>query len=109
MSNILKIVVFVPKTHLKKVILAIGDAGAGRIGNYSHCTFTSSGIGRYKPLDGAKPFIGKVDEFESVKEEKLEFICNRSISKKVISEMRKAHPYEEVAFDIYELVSEKDL
>lgn len=109
MKNLLKVVVFVPKTHLEKVIQAIGDAGAGRIGNYSHCTFTSSGIGRYKPLDGAKPFIGKVGEFESVEEEKLEFVCDKSILKKVISEMRRVHPYEEVAFDIYELVSEKDL
>lgn len=104
-----KIVVFVPKTHTDIVRQAMGDAGAGKIGKYSHCSFSSDGIGRFKPLDGAKPFIGEVGKAEEVVEERIEFVCDRSKAKEVIAAMRKVHPYEEVAFDIYPLLSESDL
>lgn len=63
MSNLVKIVVFVPLTHTDIVRQAIGDAGAGIIGNYSHCSFSSKGTGRYKPLEGAKPAIGEVGKY----------------------------------------------
>jgi hypothetical protein len=104
-----KIVVFVPKTHTDVVRQAMGDAGAGKIGNYSHCTYSSDGVGRYKPLDGAKPFIGKVGKFEEVEEERIECVCDKDKAKKVIAAIRKVHPYEEVALDIYPLLSESDL
>lgn len=104
-----KIVVFVPKTHTDIVRQAMGDAGAGRIGNYSHCSYSSDGIGRYMPTEGAKPFIGEVGKFEQVIEEKVEYVCDRDVAKEVISTMKKVHPYEEVAFDIYPLLSEEEL
>lgn len=104
-----KIVVFVPKTHTDIVRQAMGDAGAGRIGKYSHCSFSSNGVGRYKPMDGAKPFIGRVGEPEEVTEERIEFVCDKNKTKKVIAAMKKVHPYEEIAFDIYPLLSENDL
>lgn len=107
--NQVKIVVFVPKTHTDVVRQAMGDAGAGKIGNYSHCSYSIDGVGRYKPLEGAKPFIGKVGKFEEVEEERIECVCEVGKAKGVISAMRKAHPYEEVAFDIYPLISEKEL
>ncbi len=107
--NQVKIVVFVPKTHTDVVRQAMGDAGAGKIGNYSHCSYSSDGIGRYKPLDGAKPFIGKVGKFEEVVEERIECVCDKSKAKEVIAAMRKVHPYEEIAFDIYPLLSEDEL
>lgn len=109
MSNMLKIIVFVPKTHTDIVRQAMGDAGAGKIGKYSHCSYSVNGIGRYKPLEGANPFIGKVGKFEEVEEERIECVCERSKVKEVISAMRKVHPYEEVAFDIYPLLSEEEL
>lgn len=87
----------------------MGDAGAGKIGLYSHCSYSVDGVGRYKPLRGAKPFIGEVEKFEEVIEERIECICERNKAKQVIAAMRKVHPYEEVAFDIYLLVSEEEL
>lgn len=107
--NQVKIVVFVPKTHADIVRKAIGDAGAGNIGNYSHCSFSIDGMGRYKPLEGAKPAIGEIGKFEEVKEERIECVCEKDKAKKVISAIRKVHPYEEVAFDIYPLISEEEL
>ena len=99
-----KIVVFVPESHADIVRKAVGDAGAGKIGNYSHCSFSSKGEGRFLPLEGAKPTIGSVGNFEAVDEERIEFVCDRSDLEKVIAAMKKAHPYEEVAFDVYPLL-----
>ena len=109
MGNRVKIVVFVPKTHTDVVRQAMGDAGAGNIGNYSHCSYSVDGVGRYKPTEGAKPFIGEIGKYEEVVEERIEFVCEKSKAKEVIVAMRKAHPYEEVAFDIYPSLSEEEL
>ena len=104
-----KIVVFVPKSHTDIVRRAMGDAGAGKIGNYSHCSYSVDGIGRYKPLEGANPTIGEVGKFEEVQEERVECVCKRTKAKQVIKAIREVHPYEEIAFDIYPLISEEDL
>lgn len=104
-----KIVVFVPKSHTDIVRKAIGDTGGGRIGNYSHCSSSVDSIGRYKPLEGAHPVIGKVGEFEEVLEEGIECVCEKDKARKVLAAIRKVHPYEEVAFDIYPLISEEEL
>lgn len=109
MTSCVKIVVFVPKTHVDVIRQAMGDAGAGRIGNYSHCSYSVDGVGRFKPTKGAKPTIGKVGKFEEVIEERIECICDKNKAKKVIGAIRKAHPYEEVAFDIYPLISEEEI
>ena len=108
MKNV-KIVVFVPTTHAQKVLEAIGKSGGGVIGNYSYCSFSSEGIGRFKPNEKASPFIGKSGELEEVKEVKIEFICPRNKAKSIIKIMKEAHPYEEVAFDIYSLLDENEL
>lgn len=104
-----KIVVFVPKSHTDIVRKAMGDAGAGKIGNYSHCSYSVDGIGRFLPLEGAKPAIGEVGKSEEVQEERVECVSDRNKAKDVIAAMRKVHPYEEVAFDIYPLISEDEL
>lgn len=104
-----KIVVFAPKTHTDIVRQAMGDAGAGRIGNYSHCSFSVNGVGRWKPMDGAKPYIGEVGKFEEAIEERIECECDRSIAKIVVESIRKVHPYEKVAFDIMPLILEEEL
>lgn len=109
MGKLIKIVVFVPKTHTDVVRQAMGDAGAGKIGNYSHCSFSIDGFGRYKPTESAKPFIGEVGKFEEVAEERVECVCDRDKAKMVITAIKKVHPYEEVAFDIYPLLSEEEL
>lgn len=98
-----KLAVYVPTTHVDIVKDALGKAGAGHIGNYSHCTFNSEGIGNFKPLDGSNPFIGNEGVIESVNEVKIETIVPQRILGGVMSKMTSAHPYEEVAYDLYRL------
>jgi hypothetical protein len=104
-----KIVVFVPKTHCDIVRKAIGDADGGHIGYYSYCSFSSIGVGRFKPNEKARPYIGKANKIEEVDEERIEFICPRKIAMKVIAAIKKVHPYEEVALDVYPLLEESKL
>jgi dinuclear metal center YbgI/SA1388 family protein len=98
-----KLVVFVPESHEAPVREAIGQAGAGAIGDYQFCSFSSKGTGRFLPLEGATPFIGKQGLLESVEEIRVEVIYPVNLEKKIINEMLKAHPYEEVAYDIIPL------
>ena len=106
MSEIFKIVVFVPLSHSEVVRQALGDAGAGTIGKYSNSSFSIKGVGRFKPLKGADPAIGKVGKLEEVEEERIEVVCKRELVRKVVDEVRKAHPYEEIAIDIYPILTE---
>ena len=98
-----KLVVFVPKESEAEVREALGKAGAGAIGNYSHCSFSAEGTGRFLPEEGSKPTIGELGQLEAVSEVRIETIIPETIEKKVLSAMIKAHPYEEVAYDIYRL------
>lgn len=102
-SKNVKIVVFVPETHTDIIREAMGKAGAGKIGNYSHCTFSIKGIGRYRPEAGANPHIGEVGKFEEVVEERIETICPREKLEEVIKAIKEVHPYDEVALDVYSL------
>lgn len=101
-----KIVTFVPLDNADDVRDALGKAGAGQIGEYSFCSYSVVGKGRFVPSNVANPHIGQANVAETVEEERIEVVCNRSDAKKVIAEMKSAHPYEEVAFDIYPLVDE---
>lgn len=101
-----KIAVFTPLTHAEKVRAALSEAGAGHIGKYDSCSFSARGIGRFRPLKGSKPFVGREGKIEEVEEEKIEVICEKKDLKFVIHALRKAHPYEEPAIDIYPLISE---
>ena len=100
-SQNIKLVVFVPLSHADSVRQVLGEAGAGKIGNYDFCSFSSRGIGRFRGNEKSDPTIGKPEEYESVEEERIEVIVPRQILKEVIEKMKAAHPYEEVAFDIY--------
>ena len=104
-----KIVTFVPETHADVVREAIGNAGGGRIGNYTYCTFSVKGVGRFKPGEEADPAIGAIGSLESVQEEKIEFVCERILAKKVMEEIRRVHPYEEVPIDVYPLINETEI
>lgn len=99
-----KLVVFVPPSHLEKVRRAICEAGGGKIGNYDYCTFVTYGVGSYRPLRGAKPFKGKPGRIEKIKETRLETVVSHKKLKKVIRAMLNAHPYEEVAYDLFPLL-----
>lgn len=96
-----KLVVFVPVSHHRQVQDAVFQAGAGCIGGYSHCSFNLEGTGTFLPGEGANPFIGKPGEFEQVQEIRFETVVPESVEKDVIRAMLKAHPYEEVAYDLY--------
>lgn len=102
-SKHVKIVVYVPETHTDIVREAMCTAGAGQIGNYSFCSFSVKGIGRSKPGEGANPFIGTVGKIEEIPEERIEVTCAREKLNAVIDAMKKVHPYEEVAYDVYSL------
>jgi hypothetical protein len=98
-----KLVVTVPSTHAEAVRLAIGEAGAGRIGKYSFCSSTTRGIGRFRPEEGAMPTIGEIGTMEEIEEEKIECQCDESVIDTVLAALKKVHPYEEIAYDLWKL------
>ena len=103
-----KILVTVPKDNLVEVRDAMCGAGAGVIGNYTWCTQVSKVIGTSMPNELANPYIGESNKLELIEEDKLEVICDIDKVKKVISELRRVHPYEEPAIDIIPLFDEND-
>lgn len=105
-EKIYKLVVFIPDTHVDLVRDAITAAGAGWIGNYSDCTFSTHGTGTFKASDNCKPFIGKPGVLEKASEIKLETVVKENQIDRVVRAMLKAHPYEEVAYDVYPLVND---
>ncbi|SFD54789.1 dinuclear metal center protein, YbgI/SA1388 family [Lentibacillus persicus] len=100
-EKLVKIAVFVPRSHADEVRDAMSRKGAGHIGDYSHCTFQSQGQGTFKPLEGSDPYIGAQGELEFVDEVKIETIIPAAKMTPVINAMIEAHPYEEAAYDIY--------
>ena len=98
MTQLHTLVAYVPRTHTQAVLAAIGDAGAGRIGNYSHCSFITAGTGRFTPLDGADPFVGDVNRATEVAEDRIECVVGEDLLDAVVLALRAAHPYEEPAF-----------
>ena len=98
-----KIVTFVPPESAQHVIDALSDAGAGAIGDYDRCAFTSTGVGTFRPGAAADPTIGAVGEINQVDEVRLEMVHSRSARVQVIEALRAVHPYEEPAFDVFEL------
>ncbi len=103
-ENILqKLAVFVPTAHKQILLDALFAAGAGDIGNYSECSFSSTGTGSFKGGEGTNPFVGKPGERHFENEEKVEVIFPVWLQSQVQKAMKNAHPYEEVAYDIYSL------
>ncbi len=96
-----KLVIFVPLADAEKVRGAIHAAGGGKLGNYSDCSFSSRGVGRFKPEKGANPTVGEIGKIEEVKEERIEVLCDEKVLRDVIAAMKKAHPYEAPAYDVY--------
>lgn len=103
-----KLVVFTPATHAEEVREAVAAAGAGHIGRYSDCSFSTSGTGAFRPLEGSHPFIGQKGQLEKVDEVRLETVVPGNLVDQVVKAMLAAHPYEEVAYDLYLLAQEGD-
>ena len=102
-STNVKLIVFVPVGHADAVRKALGEAGAGQIGAYDLCSFSSRGVGRFRGLPGSSPAVGSAGAYEAVEEERIEVVVPRPKLAAVIARMKSAHPYEEVAFDLYPL------
>lgn len=100
-DKLYKLVVFVPESHHEQVLEAIWRSGAGEIGGYSNCSFNISGTGTFVPGPGTTPYIGAQGKLERVDEIRIETIVPYSVHRKAVQAMLKAHPYEEVAYDLY--------
>jgi dinuclear metal center YbgI/SA1388 family protein len=105
-GHLLKLVVFVPTEHGEAVADALFAAGAGQIGAYDQCSFQAPGIGTFRPSPGTTPFIGSIGHRERVEELRLETIVPQRRLGRVLEKMLKAHPYEEVAYDLVPLSNE---
>jgi len=104
-----KITTFVPLDYAEKARKALGQAGAGTIGDYTFCSYSSIGKGRFVPGNSSNPHIGEINILQVVDEERVEVVCDRGKAKSVIKALKAAHPYEEVAFDITPLLTENQL
>lgn len=100
-----KLGVFVPASHLDQVKAALFAAGAGRIGNYDSCCWQTLGQGQFRALEGSHPYIGQKGKVETVQEYRVELVCEVNVLKAALEALRKAHPYEEPAYDVVQLVS----
>jgi len=94
---------FVPVDAKEKTKQALFDIGVGRYENYECCSFETLGVGQFKPVKSANPHIGEVDKIEKVQEYKVEMICSDNLIKDAIAVLKEAHPYEEVAYEVFKI------
>ncbi len=99
----LKLVVFVPESHLAQLRDAVSAAGAGGFGNYTHCSFSAPGVGTFRPEEGARPFCGEIGRLNEEPERRFETLVPKARLGAVLRAMFQAHPYEEVAYDVMAL------
>jgi dinuclear metal center YbgI/SA1388 family protein len=102
-SNLLKLVTYVPPANREIVLKALFEEGAGNIGNYSHCSFSSTGTGTFLPNQDANPVIGEKGQLHEGEEGKVEVVLSIHNERQVIQALKKAHPYEEIAYEVYDL------
>ncbi|MCG8312307.1 MAG: YqfO family protein [Pseudomonadales bacterium] len=98
-----KLVFFVPADHKEAVKKAVFGAGAGKIGDYECCSWEVLGTGQFRPLSGANPYVGKQQQLEHVPEYRVEMVCADDLIQEVVVAMKRAHPYEEPAYDVWKL------
>jgi dinuclear metal center YbgI/SA1388 family protein len=101
-----KLTYFVPREQADAVRDAVADAGAGQVGDYDRCSFSSPGEGRFRPLEGANPTLGAVGEVETVEEVRVECVLRRSQRRAVVAALLAAHPYETPAYDVVALAND---
>ena len=105
----IKIVVFVPTSHADLIRKTLAESGCGHIGDYDNCSFSSKGFGRFRGLEGSKPYVGESGKVEQIEEEKIETICPSEKAQAVLKAIKQVHPYEDPAVDIYPLLNEGQL
>ncbi|HEY0961402.1 MAG TPA: NGG1p interacting factor NIF3 [Pseudomonadales bacterium] len=96
---------FVPPSHVEQVKAALFEAGAGRLGNYDSCCWQTLGEGQFRALAGSDPYVGQAGRVEKVREYRVELVCDDDKLSAAVAALRAAHPYEEVAFDVVQLVA----
>lgn len=101
LSKYVTIVIACPEAHADIVRDAMAKAGAGKIGNYSHCSYSQKGIARFMPNEDANPHIGKAGVIEELTEERIETVCSVDILEQVCEAIKQALPYEELVIDIF--------
>jgi dinuclear metal center YbgI/SA1388 family protein len=102
-GQLCKLVTFVPTNQLQAVQQALFEAGCGHIGNYDHCSFTLNGTGTFRGNGTTQPFVGEPNKDHQENEARLETVFPKWLQKKVLTALQQSHPYEEVAYDIYQL------
>jgi len=100
-----KLVVFVPEGDADALLDALSAAGAGNVGDYERCAWTTTGTGTFRPTEGAHPTLGRIGDIEQVTEARLEVVLPRGARQQVVRALLQAHPYEEPAYDVLELAS----
>ncbi|MFF2754290.1 Nif3-like dinuclear metal center hexameric protein [Psychrobacillus sp. NPDC058041] len=111
-ENLMKLAVFTPKDSTNRVRSSLANAGAGKIGEYTNCSFTSEGEGRFRPSENATPYIGEASKLTIVDEEKVEVVFPVTFKNRILKALFSAHPYEEPAYDLFKMnieVNEKGL
>ncbi len=108
-ANMIQIVFTVSQADLAPVLKAMGEAGAGVLGEYTFCSFATNGTGRFLPSEGATPHVGDVGAINEEAEVRVETFCERAKGKAVVNAIRAAHPYEEPVIYIIPLLSEDEL
>ena len=101
----LKLIYYVPESHLEVTKTAIFTAGAGGIGHYEHCAWQVLGTGQFKPVKGAQPFIGTLDALEQIPEWRVETIVPEDQAAAVARALSESHPYEEPAFEFIQMLN----
>jgi hypothetical protein len=99
-----KIIYYVPESHLELTKSALFSAGAGRYKNYDQCCWQVLGQGQFRPLENSQPFVGESNQLTQIAEYRVELICEDDKLPQVIIALRTAHPYEEPAIDLVQLV-----
>lgn len=94
---------YVPAKNKESVKEALFKIGVGKYENYEYCSFESLGVGQFKPTNGANPHLGKINSLERVKEYKIEMICSDDLIQEAVKILKKAHPYEEVAYEVFRM------
>lgn len=107
-ENYYKLVVFVPEDYTEEVLTALFEAGAGKLGLYEACAFRQEGVGQFKPIGSASPFIGTQDVLEMVDETRLEVLVPYQAAENVEKALLESHPYEEPAYDLFLLQNKQD-
>ena len=98
-----KLSFYVPESHLESVKAAVFAQGAGRVSGYEHCCWQAQGRGQFRPLEGSKPFIGQSGELATVAEWKVEMVVADELIHNAVKALKKAHPYEVPAFEVWRL------